>query len=443
MYKKILTIISIYSVASSQGILAQGTVNINEITGQRAINTITTAVPFLMISPDTRAGGMGDVGVATSPDVNSIHWNAAKLAFATDELGLGLSYTPWLRQLVNDINLSYASFYKKVGNDAAFGAALRYFTLGNIQFTNEFGENTIQFRPNEFSLDVTYSQKLTDKFSMAVSSRFINSNLTGGINVQGSATKAGKGVGVDISTYYQDNIKVGGREDEIAFGLAITNIGNKMSYSSSSKRDYIPINLRVGPRYTFKFDEYNQLSFSADFNKLLVPTPPIYSRDSTGNYVYDSEGNLVILSGKDPNRAVAAGMFGSFSDAPGRIITDDKGQPVYNTDGTPKVDPGSKFREELSEFTVGLGAEYLYSQQFAMRAGYFWENQYKGNRKYFTLGAGVKYNVFKLDFSYLVPAYFGENVQRSPLQNTIRFSLSFMFNQVKKTNDAVPEQPQN
>ncbi len=410
---------------------------VDEVVRQRTVNTITTAVPFLLIAPDTRAGGMGDVGVATSPDANSINWNAAKMAAASDEFGISLSYTPWLRKLVNDINLTYLSFYKKVGKDQAFGGSLRYFTLGTIQFTNEFGENTIQFNPNEFALDFGYSRKLGNNLYGASSVRFIHSNLTGGINVQGAETRSANAVAVDVSVYYEKpEVKIGNTEGTFALGAAITNIGNKVSYTTSSRRDFIPINLRIGPRYTFNLDEYNQLSFSFDMNKLLVPTQPIYLKDSLGRNVTDAEGNLVILSGKDPNRAVVAGMFGSFSDAPGRPITNSNGTPIYNPDGTPMIDKGSRFTEELSEITFGVGTEYVYDKQFAVRAGYFYENQFKGNRKYFTLGAGIKYQVFTLDFSYLIPGYFGNNVQRSPLENTVRFTMSVLLEKLKKTNKA-------
>ena len=397
----------------------------------------------MLIAPDTRSGAMGDVGVATSPDANSVHWNASKLAFVDDDFAISLSYTPWLRKLVNDISLSYLSFYKKVDDNQSFGGSLRYFTLGDIQFTNQFGQNTIQFRPNEFSLDVAYARKLADRFSGAVSLRYINSNLTGGVNVQGSDTRAGKAVAVDLSVYYlNDDVELGDKDAEFALGAAVTNIGNKMSYSQTSKRDFIPINLRFGPRYTLKLDDYNEISLSLDFNKLLVPTPPIYARDSSGLPVYDSEGNLVILTGADPNRGIASGMFGSFTDAPGLPIYDADGNAVYNADGSVKIDPGSKFREELTEFMIGVGAEYWYDKQFAVRGGYFWEHELKGNRKYFTVGAGLQYTKFNLDFSYLIPAYFGNSTQRSPLENTVRFTLGIYFDKMVQA-DAGGNAPSN
>ncbi len=408
------------------------------INGGASLNTITTAVPFLLISPDTRASAMGDAGVATSTDANSIHWNASKVAFAENDFELSLSYTPWLRKLVNDISLSYLSFYKKIDKRSAFTGSLRYFTLGDIQFTNAFGQNTIQFRPNEFSIDAGYAMQLSDKFSFGTTVRFINSNLTGGVSVQGSATNAGRAVAVDLSGYYlNDDVELAEMDGELALGFSISNIGNKMSYSETSKRDFIPINLRFGPRYTMKIDEYNSLSFTFDLNKLLVPTPPIYATDSNGSPLYNSNGELQILSGVDPDQAVVAGMFGSFSDAPGVIERDaETGAVLYNEDGSAQIAPGSRFREELSEFTISTGLEYWYNNQFAIRGGYFWEHQLKGNRKYFTLGAGIRYNVFQLDLSYLIPAYFGQNVQRSPLENTIRFTLGFNFDKLNSKKSA-------
>jgi len=396
----------------------------------------------LLISPDTRASAMGDAGVATSPDANSIHWNNAKTAFATEDFEVSLSYTPWLRKLVNDISLSYLSFYKKLDKRSAVSGSLRYFTLGDIQFTNSFGQNTIQFRPNEFSLDLGYSMQLTNNFSIGTAVRYINSNLTGGVTVGGSNTSAGRAVSVDLSAYYvNDKVELGGKDGEFAFGVAITNIGNKMSYSETAKRDFIPINLRFGPRYTIELDDYNKLSFTLDFNKLMVPTPPVYAVDTNGIALFNSDGSPQILAGADPDKSVVNGMFGSFADAPGIVLRDASGNPLLNDDGSAQIQSGSVFREEIREFTLGVGAEYWYDNQFAVRGGYFWEHQLKGNRKYFTLGAGIKYNVFQLDFSYLVPAYFGSNVQRSPLENTIRFTLGFNFGKLAKGAASSTEAP--
>ncbi len=364
------------------------------------INTITTAVPFLIISPDARAGGMGDAGVASSPDANSIHWNASKLAFVDKKLGFAVSYTPWLRKLVPDINLAYVSFYSKLKNDQTIGASLRYFSLGNITFTDNTGNEIGQFNPAEYAIDVAYARKLSENFSGGIALRFIHSNLTGGILVENNATKAGNSVAADISaTYMNQDVEVGGKDAIFTMGLNISNIGSKISYTETGEKDFIPINLRLGPSLTLKLNEYNELTFLVDFNKLLVPTPPIYS-DTVIN------GEQLILFGKDPEVSVASGIFNSFSDSP---------------------DGG---KEELREVNIAGGMEYWYDKQFAFRAGYFYEHSTKGNRKYFTLGAGLKYNVFGLDFAYLIPTD-----QRNPLENTLRFTLLFDFNSLKKADD--------
>lgn len=393
------------------------TVQAQSTQNQRAdevqLNTITTAVPFLLITPDSRAGGMGDVGVASSTDVNSIHWNPSKLAFADKKMGIGVSYTPWLRALVPDINLAYLSGYYKTKKRGTIGASLRYFSLGDITFTDNNGNTIGQFRPNEFAIDVAYAIKLSDNFSAGGAVRFVNSNLTGGALVEGSQTKAGRSIAVDVSALYKkDKIKLQDKKATAAVGLNISNIGNKMSYSDrggANSANFIPINLRLGGSLTVQLDDYNSIAIMADVNKLLVPTPPTYELDTNGAVVYKG-GQPVILAGKDPNRGVAEGMFGSFNDAPG----------------------GSK--EELREINYSLGMEYWYNKLFAVRIGYFYEHPTKGNRQYFTLGAGVKYNVFGLDFAYLIPTQ-----QRNPLENTLRFTLTFDFDAFKAQNDEKTE----
>ena len=337
----------------------------DQLLGQ--INTITTAVPFLLITPDSRAGGMGETGVATTPDVNSIHWNAAKLAFAPKRVGLGISYTPWLRALVPDINLAYISFYMQPNKQSAFGASLRYFSMGNITFTDVVGNTIGNFRPNEYAVDFTYSRKLSDYFSAAMTARIVRSNLTNGIMVQGNATRPGTAVAVDLSAFYHnDDLKWDGRPTTLMIGMAITNMGNKISYSSSTNKDFIPINLRLGAGFSVKADDYNRIGMSLEFNKLLVPSPPVYEIDPNTGSPKIVNGQPVILHGKDPNRSVAEGMFGSFSDAPGG------------------------FKEELREINPCVGVEYWYNETFAVRLGYFYEHQTKGNRQFLTLGAGIK-----------------------------------------------------
>jgi hypothetical protein len=379
----------------------------DQLLGQ--LNTITTAVPFLMITPDSRAGGMGETGVATTPDVNSIHWNAAKLPFAEKKSAIGISYTPWLRALVPDINLAYISFYTKIGKDknSAFGGSMRYFSMGNITFTDIVGNTIGQFKPNEFAFDGCYARKLGDHFSTSMTGRFTRSNLTNGISVANQDTKAGTAFSVDLGAYYHnDDIKwVKGKESTFMAGVAITNMGNKVSYSTSVNRDFIPINLRMGAGMMIQADEYNKIAFQLEFNKLLVPSPPVYALDSNGSPKIDpNTGDRIIEAGKDPNVSVPQGMIQSFYDAP------------------------AGFKEELREINICTGVEYWYNNIFAVRAGYFYEAKTKGNRQFLTLGAGVKYNVFGLDFAYLIPT----NGQRSPLQNTLRFTLTFDFDSAKK-----------
>jgi hypothetical protein len=379
----------------------------DQLLGQ--LNTITTAVPFLMITPDSRAGGMGETGVATTPDVNSIHWNAAKLNFAEKKSAIGISYTPWLRALVPDINLAYISFYSKIGKDnkAAFGGSMRYFSMGNITFTDIVGNTIGQFKPNEFAFDGCYSRKLTDRFSASMTGRFTRSNLTNGISVANQDTKAGTAFSVDIGAYYHnDKIKwIKGKDATFMSGIVISNMGNKVSYSTSVNRDFIPINLRFGSGMMIEADEYNKIAFQLEFNKLLVPSPPVYALDTNGSPKIDpNTGKRVIEAGKDPDVSVPQGMIQSFYDAP------------------------AGFKEELREINICTGVEYWYNNIFAVRAGYFYEARTKGNRQFLTLGAGVKYNVFGLDFAYLIPT----NGQRSPLQNTLRFTLTFDFDSAKK-----------
>lgn len=381
----------IYAQQSSTNLLGQ-------------INTITTAVPFLMISPDARAGGMGDLGVASAPDANSIHWNPAKLAFVEKNIGFSVSYTPWLKALVNDIYLAYLAGYAKTKNgDQVIGGSLRYFSLGNITFTDNIGNTIRDFKPNEFALDAAYSRKLSESFSGGIALRFIHSNLTGGTQVEGTDSKAGNTVAADVSAYYQTDITVGDKDAVFSSGINISNIGAKISYTETGTKNFIPTNLRIGPGIKLKLNEFNELAFNLDINKLLIPTPPIYTQDSTNNT------EDLILFGKDPDVSVAQGIFQSFNDAP---------------DG---------FKEELKEFVISVGMEYWYDQQFAFRAGYFNENKLKGNRKYFTLGAGLRYNVFGIDLAYLIPTE-----QRNPLENTLHFTLTFDFDafsdQSKDTN---------
>ena len=397
-------LIAFFSQSFAQGI---NTKSRDELLGQ--INTITTAVPFLLIAPDARAGGMGDYGVATSPDAASTHWNPAKLAFADKQIGISISYTPWLRALVNDINLGHVAFYYKLPKDQAFAISMLYFSLGSIDFTNELAEKYDEFDPKEYAFDVSYSRKLGEKLSGGISFRYIYSNLTGHTSLPGNVTtKPGQTVAADLSSFYRTDFDLGKKDARLGIGLNISNIGGKISYSSTASKDFIPMNFRIGTNLNIDLDQYNAISFGVDFNKLLVPTPPVYATDSLGNYVYDTDGNRQVQYGEDPtNISVPQAIFSSWSDAP------------------------AGFPEEMKEFTYSIGMEYWYDKQFAIRGGYFHEATTKGNRKFFTLGAGLRYNVFGLDFAYLIPT-----TQRNPLENTLRFTLSFNIEGLKGDKQA-------
>ena len=378
--------IFVFIILANQLAYTQNQLEIDDLTG--GLNTITTAVPFLMITPDSRSGSMGDVGAATSPDASSISTNPAKYSFIEDDLGFSISYVPWLRALVPDINLSYISGYKKLNQNDAVAFELRYFSLGDITFTDILGNTLGQFNPNELALGGSYSRKLSDLFSLSLATRYIYSNLTGGQMAGDIQTNAGKSFAADVAGYYTNKIRFLKKDSDLSFGFNISNIGNKISYTNVGERDFIPINLKLGSSININFDDYNSMSYSFDINKLLVPTPPLYNSDNE------------IIAGKDPNVSVVSGIFQSFSDAP---------------DG---------FSEELREINLSFGTEYWYAQQFALRGGYFYEHDTKGGRKFFTFGAGVKYNVFALDFSYLINASRTIN-GTNPLANTMRFTMIF------------------
>jgi hypothetical protein len=358
---------------------------------------ITTAVPFLNFAPDSRHSAMGDVGVATSPDANSAHWNAGKLAFIKDDLGFSLSYSPWLGKLVNDMSLNYLSGFKKIDENSAWGFDVRYFNMGDIELTDGRGNPIGEFNPRDIAIGGTYSRKLSQNFGIGISARFIHSNLSGSISsVGGAEARPGTGVGADIGLYYQKPTLIGSKSGTWSWGITMTNLGPKITYNSAEDLDYIPTNLRIGTAYKINFNELNSLTFILDANKLMVPTPPIYRTNQDGTLATDENGNLIIAAGQDPNRALISGMFGSFSDAPGG------------------------FQEELSELTVSFGMEYLYTNKFALRTGYFYEDKTKGGRRYFTMGLGFNMKRLGLDFSYLVP-----QVQNHPLAETLRFSLRY------------------
>ncbi len=378
----------------------KGQITTGELTGE--INTITTAVPFLMIAPDSRSGAMGDAGVATSPDANSMHYNPAKYAFIENDMGLSVSYTPWLRNLINDINLAYIAGYKRFGKNQVISLSLLYFSLGDITFTDIVGNTIGHYNPNEFAFDAAYSRLFSDKISGALTMRLIRSDLTGGAYVGGVESHPGRSVAADVSAYYENDIRISEKKAKTAFGINISNIGSKISYTEQADNDFIPINLRLGGALTVELDKYNSIAITADVNKLLVPTPPVYYPTSDS---VDENGMPVIEFGKENNDiSVPVGMLQSFYDAPGG------------------------YKEELHEITYSVGLEYWYSKQFALRAGYFYEHATKGNRKFATVGLGLKLNVFGLDFSYLMPTS-GPN---HPLANTLRFTLIFDFEGFKE-----------
>jgi hypothetical protein len=391
-------------------------ISTSQLAGQR-INTITTAVPFLLISPDSRSSAMGDAGVALSPDANSVHWNPAKLAFIDEKntIGFSMSYSPWLRNLVKDINLAYLSGYKRIDKNSTVGMSLRYFSLGNITFTDIVGNNIRDFKPNEFAIDIAYSRKLSSNFGAGIVGRYINSNLTGGVSSQGVETKAGQSVAADLSMYYQSNkFSLSDKDATINVGMNISNIGAKMSYTANADRDFLPTNMRLGTAFNLNLDQYNKLTFALDANKLLVPTRPVYQLVN-GSEVLGPDLRPIVYSGRDNNIGVAQGIFGSFTDAPGTPIVDDNGSTIG-------IEKGSRFKEEMNEINLCFGTEYLYNDIFAVRGGYFHESPTKGNRRFISLGAGVKYSKFQLDLSYLIAL-----TQNSPIANTIRFTMRFDF----------------
>ena len=374
---------------------------------------ITTGVPFLLIASDARAASMGDMGVATSVDVYSQFWNPSKYVFSESKSGFGLSYTPYLSKLVNDISLGNLTYFNRINERSAFALSLRYFSLGEIEIIqDEFSQALIE-KPNEMTLDVSYSLRLADQFSMGVALRYLRSDLK--IQAVDETAKAASSYAVDISAYYQgEEQSFGDVDGRIRAGMIIQNLGPKIKYDESSVDDtFIPTNLKVGAGFDFLLDQYNTVSVTAEVSKLLVPTPPLLGReynfnDINENGIYDegidelgqlASNDYIIYQGQDPNVDFLSGVFQSFSDAPGG------------------------FSEELKEFTWAIGAEYLYDDSFALRAGYFNESEEKGARKFLALGAGFKFSGTKVDLSYL----FSASKVPSPLENTLRFSLTFDF----------------
>lgn len=369
------------------------------IDGTPCTNTVTSAVPFLRIVADARSGAMGDAGIAISADPNAMHFNASKLAFAEDKMAMSATYTPWLRSLgLNDVYMAYLTGYRKLDDQElqTLGFGLRYFSLGSIQFTDINGTALNTGRPNEFEVSVAYARKLTEKMSAAVTGKFIYSNLAAGNVVGGDVIEPAIAGAADFSLTYKTPIELKKGDGDLTVGLALSNIGNKVSYTNSTDRDFLPANFGLGAAYTMNLDQYNKLTFTTDVNKFLVPTPcqggpEECDKDNDGVPDYKQESPI-------------GAIFSSWGDAP------------------------EGFSEELREFMFSFGTEYWYDNQFAVRAGYFSENVRKGARKYLTVGLGLKYNVFGLNFSYLIPT----TNQRNPLDNTLRFSLLFNFADIKE-----------
>ena len=372
---------------------------------------ITTGVPFLLIAADARAAGMGDIGVATSADVYSQQWNPSKYAFSEAKSGLGVSYTPYLSKLVNDISIGQVTYFNRLNERSAFAGSFKYFSLGEIELVDGPNDTPRIAKPNEFTMDLSYTLRLADQFAMGVALRYLRSDLKI-IGVDANPAPAST-IGVDISGFYQSEEEAyDSYNGRWRAGFAIQNLGPKIKYDDAGRENFIPTNLRLGGGFDFIFDQYNTLAVTAEFTKLLVPTPPVLGRevvfeDDNGNGVYDgpvddtliSETDNVIIDGQSNDVSFIKGVFQSFGDAPGG------------------------FSEELKEFTWALGAEYQYQDSFALRAGYFNEAEEKGARKFFALGAGFKYTTINVDLSYL----FSASKVQSPLENTLRFSLTFNF----------------
>lgn len=361
---------------------------------QDDVNPIQTAMPSLNIAPDARAGGMGDAGVATAPDVYSQHWNAAKYAFSPSKAGFGISYTPWLRKIINDIALVYGVGYYKLGNEnnQALSASIRYFSIGDVKVVTDLNDfNGVVLSPNELAIDLAYSRKLTETFSGAVTVRYIRADYTGA----SEETSVGNAFAADISGYNESYIRTGSSESLLSFGFNISNIGTKISTNGDSRNEFLPTNLRLGASLMYPVNEVSTISFSADLNKYLVPTPPVKKEGETND-----EFSKRMADYRDINPI--AGIFKSFGDAPGG------------------------FSEEMKEIAWSLGAEYDYNDKFRLRTGYFHENKMKGNRQYLSFGAGFKLSAFQLDVAYLLAT-----AQQNPLDQTLRFSLGFDIDAMK------------
>lgn len=348
---------------------------------------IYPAVPFLTITPDARGGSLSETGAATTPDVASIYHNPSKYSFIDSKAGIIISYSPWLRSIANDMMINYLGGFYKFNDRQAFAASIKYFSVGEIDFTNNFGDKITVFKPNEFAIDGAYSLKLAENFGGAISLRIIYSNLTGGSsNVTGS--HAGFAVASDLSFFYSKNFEISENKANFSWGLNLSNMGSKITYGTNAT-GFIPSNFKTGAAFTYSFDDFNKIMLALDVNKLLVPSSPIYEPNTTN-----------VIAGTDLNNtSVVEGIFRSFYDAP------------------------NGFKEELHELYYSTGAEYAYNNRFFIRGGYYYEHPKKGDRQYVNIGLGFKYSIFNIDFSYLIPV-----VSKSALEGTMRFTLNFYFN---------------
>ncbi len=382
---------------------------ITDSNGNCLPNTILSAMPFLRIVPDARAGAMGDAGLATSVDPNALHFNASKLAFVENNIGLSATYTPWLRDLgLQDVYLTYLTGYKQIDELQTLGFGLRFFSLGEINFTNAQGDPVGSGRPREMEFSVAYARKLGENFSAGLTAKYVYSNLASGQNVDGIEINSANAFAADFSLMWKKPMNLGGYESNFGLGFALTNIGSKVTYTQNVVRDFLPMNMGIGSALSMNLDDYNSITFALDINKLVIPTPvPPFILDENGvqidNPRYDEDGNGFA---DYREKSLFSGLLGSFSDAEGG------------------------FSEEMKELNYSFGIEYCYDNQFAVRTGYYYEHFEKGDRKFLTVGVGLKYNVFGLNLSYLVPT----NNRRNPLDNTLRFTLNFDLDAYRNRN---------
>ncbi|WP_324672960.1 type IX secretion system outer membrane channel protein PorV [Hymenobacter sp. GOD-10R] len=385
----------VFSKTSLRFVFLSGLLGVSAgATAQNVQNTITTAVPILTLSPDSRSAALGEAGVAISPDANSAYYNAGKLGFVTNKYSVSPSYTPWLRTITDDMGLAYLSGYSKLGQRSAIAASLMYFDLGSISLRGNQNQLLGDFNPKEYAVSISYGQKLSDNFGVGISVRYIRSNLTGNLSTD---AKPGNAAAVDLGAYYNKDLTIGAGEYNLGLGASLSNIGTKITYTDPQQADFLPTNLKLGTAIMRELDAYNKLTFTVDANKLLVPTP--YYIEG----VAPNDQRIIDKNREIANKSVVSAMLGSFNDAPGG------------------------FKEELREINLSAGLEYWYNDLLAVRAGYFYENQYKGDRQYLSFGAGIRYQVFGVDGAYLVP-----NSRQNPLAQTIRVSLHFNFNKLEE-----------